>query len=208
VKRFFDLTLIVLSLPVLMPVFIVVAVLVRVKLGDPVFFSQERPGKDAKPFKMFKFRTMTYERDEKGELLPDSLRLTKFGKFLRSTSLDELPGLWSVFKGDMSLVGPRPLLMEYLDYYTDDEMIRHVMQPGLTGLAQVSGRNNLGWDERLAVDIEYVKNWSFWLDIKILFLTFKKVILKEDVVVVPSSKFGKLSDIRRDMKRKFDAERS
>ncbi|MCF2908848.1 sugar transferase [Pseudoalteromonas sp. DL2-H2.2] len=195
-KRTFDLVLTLLALFILAPVLIVVAILIRVKLGAPILFTQDRPGLNNKVFKMYKFRSMTNECDASGNLLPDSIRLTKFGSFLRSSSLDELPGLWNILIGDMSLVGPRPLLVEYLDFYTEKERMRHNVRPGLTGLAQVSGRNNLAWDERLKIDIEYVENQSFLLDLKILYLTFLKVIKKEDVVVVPSSKFGKLSDER------------
>jgi len=195
-KRTIDFLFALFALVTLLPVLIVVAVLVRVKLGSPILFSQQRPGLNGKIFRMYKFRSMTDERDESGALLPDKVRLTKFGSFLRSSSLDELPGLWNILKGDMSLVGPRPLLVEYLEFYTEREQLRHSLRPGLTGLAQVSGRNNLAWDERLEIDVEYVQNQSFLLDLKILYLTFIKVIKKEDVVVVPSSKFGKLSDER------------
>lgn len=195
-KRTIDFLFALFALVTLLPVLIVVAVLVRVKLGSPILFSQQRPGLNGKIFRMYKFRSMTDERDESGTLLPDKVRLTKFGSFLRSSSLDELPGLWNILKGDMSLVGPRPLLVEYLEYYTEREQLRHSLRPGLTGLAQVSGRNNLAWDERLEIDVEYVQNQSFLLDLKILYLTFIKVVKKEDVVVVPSSKFGKLSDER------------
>lgn len=195
-KRLIDIFFSISALLILFPIIIIVALLVRFKLGSPVLFSQKRPGLNGKIFKMYKFRSMTDERDDSGQLLPDSVRLTKFGSFLRASSLDELPGLWNILIGDMSLVGPRPLLVEYLDYYTDREKMRHKVRPGLTGLAQVSGRNNLPWDERLKIDIEYVENQSLFLDIKILYLTFIKVIKKEDVVVIPSSKFGKLSDER------------
>ena len=180
-KRFFDLTLIFLSLPVLIPVFIVVAVLVRVKLGDPVFFSQERPGKDAKPFKMFKFRSMTDERDGKGDLLPNTVRLTKFGNLLRSTSLDELPGLWNVLKGEMSLIGPRPLLMTYVPLYSPEQSRRHQMHPGITGWAQVNGRNAISWEDKFKYDAWYVDNHTLWLDIKIIWLTIKKVIERDGI---------------------------
>ncbi|BBP45285.1 sugar transferase [Thiosulfatimonas sediminis] len=180
-KRLFDLTLIFLSLPLLLPVFVVVAILVRQKLGSPIFFTQVRPGKDAKPFKMMKFRSMTDERDDQGDLLPDAVRLTKFGRFLRSTSLDELPGLWSVLKGDMSLVGPRPLLMEYLPLYSAQQARRHETRPGITGWAQVNGRNAIGWEEKFKLDVWYVDNRSLWLDIKIIYLTLKKVIVRDGI---------------------------
>ncbi|NMM42049.1 sugar transferase [Pseudoalteromonas arctica] len=195
-KRLIDILFALSMVILLLPIILIVAILVRVKLGSPILFSQQRPGLNGKIFRMYKFRSMTDERDESGALLPDKVRLTKFGSFLRSSSLDELPGLWNILKGDMSLVGPRPLLVEYLEFYTEREQLRHSLRPGLTGLAQVSGRNNLAWDERLEIDVEYVQNQSFLLDLKILYLTFIKVIKKEDVVVVPSSKFGKLSDER------------
>jgi len=181
VKRLFDLTLIVLSLPLLLPLYWIVAWLVRSKLGAPILFRQIRPGKDAEPFEMIKFRTMTDERDSDGELLPDSVRLTKFGHFLRSSSLDELPELWNVVKGEMSLVGPRPLLMEYVPLYSSEQARRHVLRPGVSGWAQVNGRNAISWDEKFQFDIWYVDHQSFWLDLKILFLTFKKVLLKDGV---------------------------
>lgn len=175
---------------------LVTAILVRYKLGSPVLFKQQRPGLHGKPFYLYKFRTMTEERDENGELLPDHLRLTPFGKFLRKFSLDELPQLYNILKGDMSFVGPRPLLMKYLPYYTDREKKRHNVRPGITGLAQVSGRNNLGWDERLELDVKYVENYSFWLDIKIIFLTIKKVLKSEDVVIDPRSTMKDLDEER------------
>ncbi|MGC0121399.1 sugar transferase [Pseudoalteromonas piscicida] len=195
-KRLFDLLMSSAAILFLLPVILCVALFVRIKLGSPVIFSQRRPGLHEKVFKMYKFRSMTEERDEKGLLLPDSVRLTKFGAFLRASSLDELPSLFNILKGDMSFVGPRPLLVEYLDFYTSEEAKRHQVRPGLTGLSQVSGRNNLPWDKRLETDVKYVENQSFLLDLKILYLTFIKVIKKEDVVVVPSSNFGKLSEER------------
>lgn len=173
VKRLLDILVSGLALILLSPVFLLIAVLVRVKLGSPVLFQQQRPGKDERIFTLKKFRTMTDERDEEGNLLPDSVRLTAFGKFLRSTSLDELPELWNIFKGEMSLIGPRPLLVSYLPYYTEQEKKRHQVRPGLTGLAQVSGRNFLDWDERLKKDIEYVEKLSFLQDIKVILLTVK-----------------------------------
>lgn len=180
-KRIFDLTLILFSLPLLLPFCLVVAWLVRSKLGAPILFRQIRPGKHAKPFEMIKFRTMTDERDSNGELLPDSLRLTKFGKFLRSSSLDELPELWNVVKGEMSLVGPRPLLMEYVPLYSSEQTRRHAMRPGITGWAQVNGRNSLSWDEKFSLDVWYVNNRSFLLDIKIVFMTVKKVMARDGI---------------------------
>ena len=180
-KRLFDLTLIFLSLPLLLPLYLVVAWLVRSKLGVPILFRQIRPGKNAKPFEMIKFRTMTDERDSNGELLPDSVRLTKFGRFLRSSSLDELPELWNVLKGDMSLVGPRPLLMEYVSLYSPEQARRHAMCPGISGWAQVNGRNAISWEEKFKLDVWYVDNRSFWLDIKVIFLTLKKVIVRDGI---------------------------
>lgn len=180
-KRLFDMLLILLSLPLLLPLLLVVALLVRVKLGAPVLFKQVRPGLAGKPFTMMKFRSMTDERDESGNLLPDAVRLTQFGRFLRSTSLDELPGLWSVLKGDMSLVGPRPLLMEYLPLYSAEQARRHETRPGITGWAQVNGRNAISWEQKFEYDVWYVDNQSLWLDIKIIFLTLKKVVVRDGI---------------------------
>ena len=181
IKRVFDIFASALGLLLLSPVFLIIAILVRLKLGAPIFFRQTRPGKDCQPFEMIKFRTMTDSKDEEGHLLPDAYRLTKFGLFLRKSSLDELPELWNVLKGDMSLVGPRPLLMEYLDYFTEEENLRHTVQPGITGLAQVSGRNFLSWDERLALDVEYVRNNNILLDLWIIFRTFVLVVRRKDI---------------------------
>ena len=180
-KRFFDLTasffaLVLLALPILL-----LMLLVRIKLGTPVFFRQVRPGLHGKPFVMIKFRTMTDQRGPDGQLLPDAERLTSFGRFLRSTSLDELPELWNVLKGDMSLVGPRPLLMEYLPLYSDEQARRHETRPGITGWAQVNGRNTIEWPEKFVMDVWYVDNQNFWLDIKILFLTIKKVLVRDGI---------------------------
>lgn len=180
-KRFFDIVLSACALVVLSPVLLVVAILVRAKLGSPVIFCQERPGKGEKIFKLYKFRSMTDARDENGELLPDAVRLTKFGRLLRSTSLDELPELWNILKGDMSIVGPRPLAVVYLPYYTEEEHHRHDVRPGLTGLAQVHGRNALQWEARFACDLEYIRNISLWMDLKVLFLTVKKVLVREGI---------------------------
>jgi len=197
VKRVFDSLVALALIAILAPLFAIIAGLVRVKLGSPILYSQKRPGLGEKIFTMYKFRSMTNERDELGNLLPDQMRLTAFGAFLRSSSLDELPGLWSVLKGDMSLVGPRPLLIEYLDFYTPEERRRHTVRPGLTGLAQVSGRNNLPWDDRLQADIQYVANRNLLLDLRILLLTLIKVLRKEGIDVVPSTRIGKLSEVRR-----------
>ena len=180
-KRFLDILLSGIALVLLSPVMLVTAILVRVKLGSPVIFTQERPGKNEKIFRLFKFRTMTDKRDENGDLLPDEERLTRFGRTLRTTSLDELPELLNIFIGDMSIVGPRPLLVRYLPYYTDAQKARHSVRPGLTGLAQVNGRNNVGWDERLGFDVEYVRNISFTGDVKIIFKTVGKVLKRSDI---------------------------
>ncbi len=163
--------------------YIIIAILVRLKLGSPVLFTQERPGKNEKIFKLYKFRTMTDERDDDGNLLPDEVRLTKFGKFLRSTSLDELPEAFNIIKGDMSVVGPRPLLVSYLPWYTEQERNRHNVRPGLSGLAQVNGRNFIDWDSRLALDVQYVDKVTFLGDISIIFKTVLKFVMKQDIAV-------------------------
>ena len=180
-KRLFDFMLSLAALFILWPVYIIVAVLVRVKLGSPVLFCQERPGLNEKVFKMYKFRTMTDKRDANGELLPDEVRLTKFGKLLRSTSLDELPELFNILKGDMSIVGPRPLLVKYLPLYNEEQKHRHDVRPGLTGLAQVNGRNAISWEQKFKYDVEYVRKVSFLLDIKIILLTVKKVLVRDGI---------------------------
>ena len=180
-KRLFDIIASASGLIFLSPVFLILIYLIRKNLGEPVFFTQDRPGKDGKPFKMIKFRSMRDAVDKDGNPLPDSERLTPFGKKLRATSLDELPELWNVLKGDMSLVGPRPLLMSYLPLYNEFQNRRHEMKPGVTGWAQVNGRNALSWDEKFAHDIWYIDHYSFWLDMKILFLTVKKVFIKEGI---------------------------
>lgn len=197
VKRLLDIILSGMALLILSPVYLILAILIRTKLGSPVIFHQERPGKDEKIFTLCKFRTMTDERDEDGDLLPDNKRLTKFGKILRATSLDELPELWNIFKGDMSLIGPRPLLVSYLPYYTEEEKLRHTVRPGLTGLAQVSGRNFLDWDNRLKKDVEYVKNLSFLMDLKVIFLTVKIVFVKENVAEDTNFVEGNFAEIRK-----------
>lgn len=180
-KRPLDFALSSIALIILSPVLLTVAVLVRAKLGSPVIFCQERPGKDEKIFRLYKFRSMTDGRDETGELLPDEIRLTKFGRILRSTSLDELPELWNILKGDMSIVGSRPLAVVYLPYYTEEERHRHDILPGLTGLAQVCGRNSLTWEEKFSYDLDYVSHVSFLLDVRIVLLTVKKVFNREDI---------------------------
>ena len=178
-KRLFDVVVSACALLVLALPLLVVIWMVRRKLGSPVFFTQVRPGMHGKPFKMVKFRSMTSERGTDGELLPDAVRLTPFGRFLRSTSLDELPELWNVLKGDMSLVGPRPLLMEYLPLYSPEQARRHEVRPGITGWAQVNGRNAISWEDKFKLDVWYVDHCSLWLDIKILWLTVKKVRVRE-----------------------------
>ena len=181
IKRLLDILLSGGALIVLSPVLLVTAVLVRTKLGNPVIFCQERPGKDEKIFKLYKFRSMTGETDENGKLLPDEVRLTRFGKLLRSTSLDELPELWNILKGDMSIVGPRPLLVKYLPLYNAEQRHRHDVRPGLTGWAQANGRNALSWEEKFRLDVYYVKNISFLLDVKTIFLTVKNVLRREGI---------------------------
>ena len=192
-KRLFDIAaaacaLLVLALPLL-----VVVWMVRRKLGSPVFFTQVRPGMHGKPFKMVKFRSMTSECGADGELLPDAVRLTPFGRFLRSTSLDELPELWNVLKGDMSLVGPRPLLVEYLPLYSPEQARRHEVRPGITGWAQVNGRNALDWEAKFKLDVWYVDHRSLWLDIKILWLTVKKVLVREGISAAGEATMGKFT---------------
>lgn len=197
-KRCLDFLLSLCGLILLSPVLLILAVLVRVKLGSPVLFKQERPGKNEKIFTLCKFRTMTDEKDEKGNLLPDAVRLTKFGKFLRGTSLDELPELLNILKGDMSIVGPRPLLVSYLPYYSERERLRHSVRPGVTGLAQVSGRNYIDWDRRLAKDVEYVENLSFRMDMKVLWMTVQTVLgHTEEVAQDTNAVEGNFAEIRR-----------
>lgn len=181
VKRFFDIVSSLLAIIVLAVPMVILAVLIRVKLGGPVLFKQERPGKDGRIFTLIKFRTMTNACDENGELLPDEVRLTKFGVFLRSTSLDELPELFNILKGDMSVVGPRPLLVQYLPRYNEHQSRRHLVRPGLTGWAQVNGRNAISWEQKFDYDVEYVENVNLFLDIKIIFMTFVNVIKKDGI---------------------------
>ena len=180
-KRFLDIVIASLALLLLSPLYLYVACKVRKNLGSPVIFRQVRPGLHGKPFEMVKFRTMTDERDAKGNLLPNEDRLPKFGKMLRATSLDEMPELWNVIKGDMSIVGPRPLLMDYLPLYNAEQAKRHDVRPGMTGYAQVNGRNAIGWEEKFKLDTWYVENRSLWLDFKIMLKTVKKVISKDDI---------------------------
>lgn len=180
-KKIFDLFLIFLSLPLTLFIYVLLLLLVLYKFKFPILFKQPRPGLNGKVFNIYKFRTMTNKHDENGILLPDDLRITKFGKFLRSTSLDELPSLWNVFKGEMSLVGPRPLLLEYLPLYSTKQARRHEVKPGITGWAQINGRNKITWSEKFNLDVWYVDNQSIWLDIKILWMTMKKVIRRSDI---------------------------
>lgn len=196
IKRLLDVVLSGCALIVLSPLLLVTAILVRVKLGSPVIFCQERPGKDEKIFKLHKFRSMSDARGENGNLLPDKERLTGFGKKLRSLSIDELPELWDIFRGKMSIVGPRPLLVEYLPYYTENERHRHDVRPGLTGLAQINGRNTLTWEQKFTYDLEYVQHIGFCEDIKILFRTVSKVLNRSGVQVNTQSGEGNLAKIR------------
>lgn len=180
-KRFIDILAALIAFTCFWWVFLIVGYLVKTKLGSPVIFKQERPGKNGKIFTMYKFRSMTDAKDKDGKILSDTERLPKFGKLLRATSLDELPELWNVLKGEMSLVGPRPLLVEYLGRYSDFQARRHEVDPGITGWAQVNGRNAISWDQKFRLDVDYVDSYSFLLDIKILFLTVKKVFVKEGI---------------------------
>lgn len=180
-KRLFDMATALILILLLWPVLLIVAVLVRMRLGTPVLFCQTRPGLHGKPFEMVKFRTMLDTKNTEGHPLSDELRLTRFGRFLRASSLDELPELWNVLAGDMSLVGPRPLLMEYLPLYSPEQARRHDVRPGITGWAQVNGRNALSWEEKFKLDVWYVENRSFWLDMKILWLTIRKVVIREGI---------------------------
>jgi lipopolysaccharide/colanic/teichoic acid biosynthesis glycosyltransferase len=180
-KRPMDFILSLLAIVILSPVFIITAILVRTKLGSPILFKQDRPGLDEKIFTMYKFRTMTDKKDENGELLPDHIRLTKFGKMLRATSLDELPELFNILKGDMSIIGPRPLLVQYLPLYNTHQQRRHEVRPGLSGYAQVNGRNSISWEDKFDLDVQYVDNVTFINDVKIIMLTLKKVFVKDGI---------------------------
>lgn len=197
IKRLFDVLVSLSLLLLLAPVLLVTALLVRRWLGAPVLFTQVRPGLYGQPFKMVKFRTMTDARDAAGNLLPDADRLTRFGRFLRSTSLDELPELFNVLKGEMSLVGPRPLLMEYLPLYSDTQRRRHEVRPGITGWAQVNGRNAVGWDERFRLDVWYVDHRSLWLDLRILWMTVRKVLVREGISAQGEATMAKFTGSER-----------
>ena len=199
IKRLLDILLSLIGIILLCWLYLILFILVRVKLGSPVLFRQQRPGKNEKIFTLYKFRTMTDARDENGNLLPDSIRLTGFGKLLRATSLDELPELFNILKGDMSLIGPRPLLVSYLPYYSEREKLRHTVRPGLTGLAQVSGRNFIDWDHRLQKDVEYVEHLSFGMDLKVLWLTVKTVLGHTDEVAEDTNAAeGNFAQIRKE----------
>lgn len=191
IKRLLDIILSLIAIIILLPLYAIISILVLIFMGWPILFKQPRPGKNEKIFNMYKFRTMTNKRDENGNLLPDKERLNKFGRLLRSTSLDELPELFCILTGKMSIVGPRPLLIKYLPYYNEREKHRHDVLPGLTGLAQINGRNELQWEERFEYDLEYIKNMSFKNDMKIIFKTIKKVLKKDNIVI---SGTGKIKD--------------
>lgn len=180
-KRPVDFILAFLAIAILSPIFLILSVLIKLKLGSPIIFKQQRPGLNGKIFTMYKFRTMSNSKDEAGNMHPDEIRLTKFGKILRSTSLDELPELWNILVGDMSIVGPRPLLVQYLPLYNEHQKKRHAVRPGLTGWAQVNGRNTITWDKKFELDVEYVNKINFITDLKIVFLTLRKVIKREDI---------------------------
>ena len=200
IKRILDFALSLMALVVLSPVLLVLTVVGAVKMKGNPFFTQLRPGKDEKIFRLIKFRSMTCETDENGNLLPDEIRLTRYGKFLRSTSLDELPELINILKGDMSLVGPRPLLVKYLPYYTDEERKRHSVRPGLTGFAQVNGRNNLTWEEKFKFDLAYVSDITLHKDIEIVLLTVRKVLSRSDVAEDTNKTEGNFAEIRKQAK--------
>lgn len=194
-KRIIDFALALAIIAALSPIYVILSILIKIKMGSPVIFSQTRPGLNEKPFNIYKFRSMNEKRDKDGNLLPDRERITPLGKFLRKTSLDEIPQFFNVLKGDMSFIGPRPLLTQYLPYYTREEKLRHSVRPGVTGLAQAKGRNTISWDSKLAMDVEYVKTLSFFNDLKIALLTIGKVLARSEVIAVPVEKY--LDDERR-----------
>lgn len=198
-KRFFDFCGACILLFLISPVLLFVSIIIYLQMGRPILFKQIRPGKNEKIFEIYKFRTMDFSHDASNNLLSDEQRLTKLGKILRKTSIDELPQLLNVIKGDMSFIGPRPLLIRYLPHYTATEKKRHNVRPGISGLAQVRGRNNISWDEKLSIDVEYVENISFMLDLKILFLTIKNVLIKKDIQVASSEGF--LDELRKKSKK-------
>jgi undecaprenyl phosphate N,N'-diacetylbacillosamine 1-phosphate transferase len=197
IKTLIDRVLALVVLLAISPIFLIVMISLMLAYRGNPFFYQKRPGRNEKIFKIVKFKSMNDAKDADGKLLPDALRLTRLGSLIRKTSLDEIPQLINVVKGDMSLVGPRPLLLEYLQYYTEEEKLRHTVRPGITGLAQINGRNNLDWEARLALDVEYVKNIEFFGDVKIMFQTIRKALMGKDIVVIPGEQFGKLSDKRK-----------
>ena len=199
IKRLLDFTLSFLALIILSPVLLVTALLVRIKLGSPIIFHQERPGKSEKIFRLYKFRSMTDECDENGNLLPDNERLTRFGRTLRSTSLDELPELWNILRGDMSIVGPRPLLVKYLPLYNEEQRHRHDVRPGLTGWAQANGRNAISWEEKFKLDVWYVQHISFWVDVKVIFMTVKKVFCRDGISSETSETMEEFSGTKESM---------
>lgn len=198
IKRIFDITCSFFGLLFLTPILLIISLVVHKNLGSPVLFRQVRPGKNGRPFEMIKFRSMRDAVDKNGTPLPDEERLTSFGRALRATSLDELPELWNVLKGEMSLVGPRPLLMEYLEYYDDEQRRRNDVRPGITGWAQINGRNALSWEEKFKLDVWYVDNRSFLLDLKILFLTVKKVFIKEGIAAEGEATMNKFTGTKKD----------
>lgn len=204
VKRFLDIILAIIAIVITLPIFLLTGILVLIFLGKPAIFRQKRPGKDEKIFTMYKFRTMTKGKNRNGEMLPDELRLTKFGKFLRKTSLDEIPEFINILKGDMSFVGPRPLLIEYLPYYTKEEHHRHDVRPGLTGWAQANGRNLVNWDERFKLDLEYVNNISFLLDLKTIIKTVEIVFKREGIKQDGQATMTSLIDYRSKGRAKYD----
>lgn len=204
-KRFFDIIVVVVAFALFWWLFVILAVLVRNNMGSPILYKSERMGIDEKPFSIYKFRSMTNETDENGVLLPGPQRLTKFGRMLRSTSMDEMPSLLNILKGDLSIVGPRPLLMKYQPYYYEHERIRHTVRPGLTGWAQVNGRNAVSWDDKFKMDIEYVEKMSLWMDIKIIFLTVYKVIKRSDIIQ-DDQESRSLYIVRAEMNKKQNTE--
>lgn len=197
IKRFLDLFLSLFAIILFSPLLIILALLIKIKIGSPVIFKQRRPGKNEEIFYLYKFRTMTEEKDKEGNYLPDDLRITKFGKFLRSTSLDELPELFNILRGNMSIVGPRPLLEEYLPYYTEKERLRHSVRPGLTGLAQINGRNNISWELKFEIDLEYINSISFTNDLKIVIGTIIKTLKRSDILVGSEIPAGRLDNARK-----------
>lgn len=210
IKRLLDFTMALLAIVILSPLFLILALLVKIKLQSPVIFKQQRVGLNEKIFTLYKFRTMVEKTDDSGNLLPDNLRTPPFGATLRKLSLDELPELFNILKGDMSFVGPRPLIVEYLPYYTDEERLRHAVRPGLTGLAQINGRSFLGWEDRFELDNQYVKQHSFWLDLKVLFKTFGQVLRRENVantLDIKTDEKGAYLSIEGRVFRRLDLER-